>query len=72
MAKNNVEGYLDELRGFAGDAKGMDLYSLKKELLNLSDSDVFDNFEKESMIVEKDALEQIGDFSLLLKVRKLS
>ncbi len=71
MTKINIDNYMDGLK--KPDEKEVDLYSLKKELLNLSESShVFDNFEKESMIVEKEALEQIEDFNLLLKIRKLS
>ena len=73
MAKNDVEGYLDELSAFADDAKGMDLYSLKKELLNLSESShVFDNFEKESMSIGREELSQMQNLSSLIKLRNLA
>lgn len=73
MAKNDVEGYLNELRGFADDAKDMDLYSLKKELIILSESShVFDNFEKESMSIGKEELSQMQNLSSLMKMRNLA
>lgn len=70
--KIGIGNYMLNQEGFEED-KDMDLYSLKKELdiLN-SSSKIFDNFEKESMHIDKDALEQIEDFNLLLKIRKLS
>ena len=72
MASADVEKYLNELKG-TKESKEMGLYSLKKELDILNNSSkVFDNLEKESMHIDKDALEQIEDFSLLLKIRKLS
>ena len=70
--KIGIGNYMLNQEGFEED-KAMDLYSLKKELYILNNSSkVFDNFEKESMHIDKDALEQIEDFNLLLKIRKLS
>src|SRR3989338_1858010 len=70
--KIGIGNYMLNQEGFEED-KAMDLYSLKKELDILNNSSkVFDNFEKESMHIDKDALEQIEDFNLLLKIRKLS
>ena len=69
----NIEKYIDELRGFSSEGKEIDLYSLKKELINLSQSSgVFENFEKESMVIDKDVLSQIKDLSLLIKIRNLA
>ena len=73
MAKSDIDRYIDELRGFAGNGENLDLYSLKKELNNLSESsNVFDNFEKESASIDKEALEQIKDLSLLIKIKNLA
>jgi len=73
MANIDVERYIDELKGFADDAKEIDLYSLKKELAGLSEaSHVFDNFEKESMSIGKEELSQIQDLSSLIKIRNLA
>ena len=72
MIKIDIEKYINELKGFANE-KDIDLYSLKKELINLNDSSkVFDNFEKESMSIDKDAMQQIEDLSLLIKIRSLA
>ncbi|MBI2101157.1 hypothetical protein HYT53_00965 [Candidatus Woesearchaeota archaeon] len=68
--KNNIDSYSSNPKGLEEE---MDMYSIKEVLSGLNNSShIFDNFEKESMIVEKDALEQIEDFNLLLKIRKLS
>ena len=73
MAKSSIENYIDELRGFAKEGKEMDLYSLKKELMHLSESSkVFEDFEKESSYIDKDLLRQIGDLSSLIRIRKLA
>ena len=73
MAKSDVDGYIDELRGFAGTGEDLDLYSLKKELNNLSESSgVFDDFEKETRVVDKKVLAQVQDLSLLIKIKNLA
>lgn len=73
MAKNDVGNYIDELRGLSAEAMDMDMYSIKKELIELDKSSgVFENFEKESMAIDKDALSQIKEFSLLVKMRGLA
>lgn len=51
----------------------MDLYTLKKELIDLSKSScIFDNFEKETRVIDKYALVQIQDLSLLMKIKNLA
>ncbi|HLD18975.1 MAG TPA: hypothetical protein VJB90_03115 [Candidatus Nanoarchaeia archaeon] len=73
MASIDVENHIEELKGFAGNAKDVDLYSLKKELTGLSEaSHVFDNFEKESMSIGREELSQMQNLSLLIKIRKLA
>ena len=73
MGKIDIEKYINELRRFEGNGKELDLYSLKKELTNLNESSkVFDDFEKESMVVDKEVLKQIQDLSLLIKIRNLA
>lgn len=73
MANTNIERYIDELKGIDNEAKEMSLYSLKKELANLEQSSkVFENFERESMVIGKDALQQIEDLSSLIKIRNLA
>lgn len=65
--------YIDELRGFADKGKEYDLYSLKAELNRLSSSSkIFDDFERASMTIGKEALGQIRDLSLLLKIKNLA
>ena len=73
MISIDIEKYINELKGFAGEAKEMDLYSLKKELINLSQSsNIFEKFEKESMTIGKDAIHQIQDLNALIKIRKFA
>ena len=73
MAKSDIEKYIDELKGLASEPEELDLYSLKKELTNLSESSkVFEDFEKESMVVDKDLLKQIDNLGLLIKIRNLA
>lgn len=73
MARIDVDNYINELKGFAAEGSEMDIYSLKKELTNLSQSSkVFENFEKESMVIGKEVLNQIQDLSLLIKIRNLA
>src|SRR3989338_2848245 len=73
MASIDVENHIEELKGFAGNAKDVDLYSLKKELTGLSEaSHVFDNFEKESMSIGREELSQMQNLSLLIKIRNLA
>ena len=70
MVKIDIEKYINELKGFVNEGKAIDLYSLKKELISLNESSiVFDNFEKESMSIDKDVMQQIEDLSLLIKIR---
>lgn len=69
----DVEKYIDELKGFSEEGKDLDLYSLKKELVSLSGcSGVFSDFEKSMSVIGKDALEQVNDFSLLIKMKSLA
>ncbi len=73
MVKIDVENYINELKGFVNEGKDIDLYSLKKELISLNESStVFDNFEKESMSIDKNVMQQIEDLSLLIKIRSLA
>ena len=73
MVRIDLGKYIDELKGFESEAEEMDLYSLKKELMQLSDSSkIFEEFEKESMVVNKDVLNQIQDLSSLIKIKKLA
>lgn len=73
MIRIDIEKYIDELRGFATEEKDIDMYSLKKELLSLSESSkVFEDFEKESMLIDKEMLKQVEDLSLLIKIRSLA
>ncbi|MDP3765114.1 MAG: hypothetical protein Q8R04_01245 [Nanoarchaeota archaeon] len=73
MAKSDIEKYIDELKGFASEPEDLDLYSLKRELTNLSESSkIFEDFEKESMVIDKDLLKQIGNLSLLIKIKNLA
>ena len=72
MAKTDVEKYIDELRNFATEEKDMDLYSLKREIADLSASSVFDNFEKETRVIDKETLGKIRALSSLIKLRSLA
>ena len=73
MEKNSIEEYIDELKGISGQGKDLDLYSLKKELIDLDESsNVFENFEEETGIIDKDALNQMQDLSLLIKIKNLA
>jgi len=73
MAINNVEKYIDELKNASSKEKEADLYSLKKELLKLDNaSKIFDDFEKKAAYIDKNTLEQIQDFSSLIKLRSLA
>ena len=73
MAKTDIEKYIGELREPADNEKDLDLYSLKKELTDLSESsEVFEDFEKEASIVSKEVLAQIPDLSLLIKIKNLA
>lgn len=73
MVKIDIGNYIDELRGFASEEKELDLYSLKKELIDLNKSSkVFDAFEKETTFIDKNTLKQIQDLSLLMKIRNLA
>ena len=72
MAKTDVEKYIDELRDFETEEKDMDLYSLKREIADLSASNVFDNFEKETRVIDKETLGKIRALSSLIKLRSLA
>ena len=73
MVKIDIDEYIDELRGLADNGKDLDLYSLKKELMHLSESSkVFEDFERESTIVDKEVLAQIRDLGLLIKIKNLA
>ena len=73
MEKNNVEEYIEQLKGTSGYEKEMGFCSLKKELANLNQSSkVFENFERESMSIGKDALQQMQDLSSLIRLRSLA
>ena len=73
MEKSNIEDYIDELRGFAGTGKEMDIYSLKKELMDLSESSgVFEDFEKSSMLIGKGMLSRVHNLGSLIKIRNLA
>lgn len=73
MIRIDIEKYLNELGDFGTEEKEPDLYSLKKEIINLNKSSkIFENFEKESMIIDKNVLSQIQDFSLLMKIKNLA
>ena len=73
MIRIDFNKYIDELKNFANEGKELDLYSLKKELVDLNEfSKVFDAFEKETMFIDKDTIKQIQDLSLLMKIRNLA
>ncbi|MBI2649873.1 hypothetical protein HYX04_01005 [Candidatus Woesearchaeota archaeon] len=73
MAKTDVDSYIGELRGIVSNEKDSDLYSLKRELNSLSESSkVFEDFEKETMHIDKDLFKQISNLSLLMKIRRLA
>ena len=73
MVKIDIGRYIDELKGFANEGGDIDLYSLKKELISLNESStIFDNFEKESMSIDKNVMQQIEDLSLLIRIRNLA
>ena len=73
MIRIDVEKYIDELRGYSRESKDLDLYSLKKELIDLNkSSNVFENFEEESRAVDKDVLSQVKDLSSLIKIKNLA
>ena len=73
MVKIDINKYIDGLRGIADNGKDLDLYSLKKELIDLSESsEVFEDFEKEASIIGKEVLAQIRDLRLLIKIKNLA
>ena len=73
MIRIDFNKYIDELKNFANEGKELDLYSLKKELVDLNEfSKVFDAFEKETMFIDKDTIKQLQDLSLLMKIRNLA
>lgn len=72
MVKIDVASYIEKLRN-ASEEKEEDFYSIKKNLNSLSESAAaFDDFEKESVKISKDSLEQVEDLSLLLKIKSLA
>ena len=72
MIKVDVADYIEQLRNAAKE-KEEDLYSIKSQLNSLSESSAaFDNFEKESVKIGRDSLEQIEDLSRLLKIKSLA
>lgn len=72
MVKIDVAGYIEKLRNVPVEAEE-DLYSIKKNLNSLSESAAaFDNFEKESIKIDKESLGQIGELGLLLKIKSLA
>ncbi len=73
MVRIDVSKYIDELKNFTAEAKEIDLYSLKNELVKLNESSkVFEDFEKESMTIGKNTLSQIQNLSSLIKIRNLA
>ena len=73
MAKSNIEDYIDELKGISTEAKDIDLYSLKRELVNLDESSkVFGDFEKNAMVIDKEVLSQVQNLGSLVKIRNLA
>mgnify|MGYP001586557881 CR=1 FL=1 len=72
MVKIDVADYIGRLRN-ASKEEEADLYSIKKQLNSLSDSSAaFDDFEKESIKINKDSLSQIEDLGLLLKIKSIA
>ena len=72
MVKIDVANYIEQLRN-ASKEKEEDLYSIKKNLDSLNGSSAaFDDFENESIKIDKKSLEQIEDLSLLLKIKSLA
>ena len=73
MVRIDVANYIGQLRSAPEAEKEADLYSIKKELSLLDGSTaVFDDFENESIKKGKYSLEQIGDLSLLLKIKSIA
>ncbi len=68
MASKDVERYIEELKG----ANEADFYSLKNELISLSQSKVFENFEREHTLIGREVLHEVQDLSLLGKMRTLA
>ncbi|MBI2558076.1 hypothetical protein HYW20_02030 [Candidatus Woesearchaeota archaeon] len=69
MASKDVERYIDELKG----ANEAEFYSLKDELISLSrSSKVFENFEREHMVIGREVLHEMQDLSSLGKMRELA
>lgn len=72
MVKIDVANYIGQLRN-EPEEKEEDLYSIKRSLNSLNgSSSAFDSFEKESIKIGKDSLEQIGELGLLLKIKGLA
>lgn len=72
MVKIDVASYIERLRN-ASEEKDEDFYSIKKHLNSLNESaKAFDEFEKASIKIDKESLEQIEDLSLLLKIKSLA
>ena len=69
MASKDVERYVEELKG----ANEAEFYSLKNELISLSrSSKVFENFEREHMVIGREVLHEMQDLSSLGKMRTLA
>lgn len=72
MARIDIEDYIKEMKGLDKNDY-LDFYSLKKELNNLSESSkVFDDFERESMHIGTETLNQMMDLSSLIKIKALA
>lgn len=71
--KIDVSDYIDELRSFAGESKDPDLYSLKRELADLSNSSrIFEDFERNAAVIGRDMLGEIHDFGSLIRIKNLA
>lgn len=68
MASKDVEEYIEGLKGIGG----AEFYSLRKEIANLNHSKVFENFEREHMVIGREVLHEVHDLSSLGKMRVLA
>ena len=72
VIKIDLADYIEKLRNVS-EEKEEDLYSIKKQLNSLNESSAaFDDFEKESIKIDKGSLSQIEDLGLLLKIKSLA
>lgn len=72
MGRIDVAKYIGQLRNIS-EEKEADLYSIKRDLNSLNESSAaFDDFENESIKIDRESLEQIEDLSLLLKIKSLA